>query len=93
MAPSGITYYCSGSTPCKEITEINIYYTKDDFVTVQMQATQFLLNNASLQNCSSVRRRRKKHGLVVEVESLVSSSKQLRRVDVKTAASSSSTKV
>jgi len=66
MAPSGITYYCSGSTPCKEITEINIYYTKDDFVTVQMQATQFLLNKASLLNCSSVRRRRKKHGLVEE---------------------------
>jgi len=30
MAPS-----VSGSTQCKEIAEINIYYTKDDFVTVQ----------------------------------------------------------
>ena len=32
MAPS-----VSGSRPtqCKEITEINIYYTKDDFVIVQ----------------------------------------------------------
>jgi len=40
----------------------------------------------------SVRRRRKKHRLVVEVESLVSSSKKLRRVDVKTEASSSTKK-